>query len=238
MQNRGEHIFQHPVLHIGNQVFQFVAKRQRHLLRPRFHLAGHQRGFVHAIDFQHIGHDVHPAIQPHFHRGFTAAASDGLGTDAIETHAALQLVFNFTLHLFVMVNHQQVAVGAAQTLEGNEQHGTADAQQRHHRIGDQRKQQSRHHIGQKPAFPAHGHGVKGVAHAALEQIAKENVAVRLDFSDLKNVPESAKAAYKQYKVLGFPTLLVLDGEGKEKGRIVGPAPEKKFFAQLKKFLKK
>ena len=77
-----------------------------------------------------------------------------------------------------------------------------------------------------------------VGSSKFAKIAKENVAVRLDFSDRKNVPESAKAALKQYKVQGFPTLLVLDSEGKEKGRIVGAAPEKKFFAQLKKFLKK
>ena len=77
-----------------------------------------------------------------------------------------------------------------------------------------------------------------VGSSKFAKIAKENAAVRLDFSDRKNVSEKAKAALSHYKVQGFPSLLVLDGEGKEKGRIVGALPEKKFFAELKKFLKK
>ena len=77
-----------------------------------------------------------------------------------------------------------------------------------------------------------------VGSSKFAKIAKENAAVRLDFSDRKNVSEKAKAALSHYKVQGFPSLLVLDGEGKEKGRIVGALPEKKFFAELKKLLKK
>ena len=77
-----------------------------------------------------------------------------------------------------------------------------------------------------------------VGSSKFAKIAKENAAVRLDFSDRKNVSEKAKAALSYYKVQGFPSLLVLDDEGKEKGRIVGALPEKEFFAELEKLLKK
>ena len=69
-------------------------------------------------------------------------------------------------------------------------------------------------------------------------IARKNAAVRFDFSDRQNVPEAAQAALKAYNVSGFPTLVVLDADGKEKGRIVGNVPSKKFFEKLKTLVEK
>ena len=73
------------------------------------------------------------------------------------------------------------------------------------------------------------------------KIANANAAVRFDLSDPKKTPEEGKAAFRKYheNLPGYlPVLLVLDAEGKEKGRIVGPRPHKEYLATLKKFLKK
>ena len=77
-----------------------------------------------------------------------------------------------------------------------------------------------------------------VASKDFANIVKKNAAVRLDFSDRKNVPEAARAALKTYNVNGFPTMIVLDAEGKEKGRIVGNRPAKAFIKELKKLIAK
>ena len=76
-----------------------------------------------------------------------------------------------------------------------------------------------------------------VASAKFAEIVKANAAVRADFSDRRNVSEKNKALLREFKVEGFPTLIVLDPQGKEKGRIVGYRPEKVFFAELEKLLK-
>ena len=67
---------------------------------------------------------------------------------------------------------------------------------------------------------------------------KKNIAVKYDFSNRRNVPETSRAALKKYDVSGFPTLLVLDAAGKEKGRIVGSRPAEVFFNELNKLLSK
>ena len=72
-----------------------------------------------------------------------------------------------------------------------------------------------------------------VASAKFAKIVRENAAVKADYSDRRNVSEANKALLRE----GFPTLIVLDSKGKEKGRIVGYRPEKVFFAELEKLLK-
>ncbi len=76
-----------------------------------------------------------------------------------------------------------------------------------------------------------------VASAKFAKIVRENAAVKADYSDRRNVSEANKALLREFKVEGFPTLIVLDPQGKEKGRIVGYRPEKLFFAELEKLLK-
>ena len=76
-----------------------------------------------------------------------------------------------------------------------------------------------------------------VASAEFAKIVKANAAVKADYSDRRNVSEANKALLREFKVEGFPTLIVLDSKGKEKGRIVGYRPEKLFFAELEKLLK-
>lgn len=76
-----------------------------------------------------------------------------------------------------------------------------------------------------------------VASAEFAKIVRENAAVKADYSDRRNVSEANKALLREFKVEGFPTLIVLDSKGKEKGRIVGYRPEKLFFAELEKLLK-
>jgi thioredoxin-related protein len=67
--------------------------------------------------------------------------------------------------------------------------------------------------------------------------------VMVDFPQLKPLPkkqaEANQAAAEKYKVRGYPTVLVVDGDGKELGRLgyVEGGP-KAFIAQLEKASKK
>lgn len=67
--------------------------------------------------------------------------------------------------------------------------------------------------------------------------------VEVDFPQLKPLPqkkaEAHEALAKKYKIEGFPTVLVLDGSGKEIGRLgyVEGGP-KAFIAELEKVAKK
>jgi protein disulfide-isomerase len=58
-----------------------------------------------------------------------------------------------------------------------------------------------------------------------EFAGKNLVLVELDFPRKKELPADLKAANKklqdQYQVKGFPTLLLLDGDGKKVGQMVG-----------------
>ena len=60
----------------------------------------------------------------------------------------------------------------------------------------------------------------------------------MDYSNRNAVSENARAALQKYKIEGFPSLLVLDANGREKGRIVGNLPAGSFFAELKKLIEK
>lgn len=71
-----------------------------------------------------------------------------------------------------------------------------------------------------------------------ELIKKSAVAVKMDFSNRNNISNQARAALQQYRIQGFPSMLVLDARGKEKGRIVGNLPSKEFFSELKALLNK
>ena len=64
------------------------------------------------------------------------------------------------------------------------------------------------------------------------------VAVKMDYSNRNNISPQARKALELYKVEGFPSILVLDAKGKEKGRIVGNLPSKLFFEKLNELLKK
>ena len=77
-----------------------------------------------------------------------------------------------------------------------------------------------------------------IADEKFAEAVKKNIAVKYDFSNRGRVPETSKAALKKYNVSGFPTLLVLDADGKEKGRIVGNRPAGSFFSMLNDFLGK
>lgn len=77
------------------------------------------------------------------------------------------------------------------------------------------------------------------------KFAKENlVLVELDFPRSKPLPDALKkanAALKdQYKISGFPTLVYLNGQGKEIGRQVGYGGESapKFIAEVEKIRSK
>ena len=76
-----------------------------------------------------------------------------------------------------------------------------------------------------------------------EYAGKNVVLVELDFPQKKAQPDDLKAAnfalWKQYEVKGFPTLLVLDGTGKEIGRQVGYSEggPKAFIAKLEGYKK-
>jgi len=76
-----------------------------------------------------------------------------------------------------------------------------------------------------------------------EYAGKNVVLVELDFPHKKAQPDDLKAANaalkKQYEVKGFPTLLVLDGTGKEIGRQVGYSEggPKAFIAKLEGYKK-
>ena len=76
-----------------------------------------------------------------------------------------------------------------------------------------------------------------IASAKFVKLAQKNAAVKVDFSDRAKVSEQGQKLLKDFGVRGFPTMIVLDANGKEKGRIVGYRPEKKFFAELKKLMK-
>ena len=58
----------------------------------------------------------------------------------------------------------------------------------------------------------------------------------MDFSDRNKVTAAMNEAGRQFKLEGFPTLIVLDAAGKEKGRIVGFLPEKRYIADLNKLV--
>ena len=64
------------------------------------------------------------------------------------------------------------------------------------------------------------------------------VAVKMDYSNRNDISPQARKALELYKVEGFPSILVLDAKGKEKGRIVGNLPSKLFFEKLNELLKK
>jgi len=73
--------------------------------------------------------------------------------------------------------------------------------------------------------------------------AKDNlVLVEVDFPHKKELPEEQKKAnealQQKYNVDGFPTIVMLDGEGKKAGTIVGYLPEKEFLAKLGELKKK
>ena len=77
-----------------------------------------------------------------------------------------------------------------------------------------------------------------IASPEFAAIAKKNAAVKMDYSNRNAVSENARAALQKYKIEGFPSLLVLDVNGREKGRIVGNLPAGSFFAELKKLIEK
>ena len=77
-----------------------------------------------------------------------------------------------------------------------------------------------------------------VASKEFADIVSKNAAVRLDFSDRRNIPEKSRAALTTFKVEGFPTLIVLDAAGKEKGRIVGYRPQKEFIREVGELINK
>ena len=86
-------------------------------------------------------------------------------------------------------------------------------------------------------YPGQDFYCDGTIEDEILEIVRENAAVKADYSDRRNVSEANKALLREFKVEGFPTLIVLDSKGKEKGRIVGYRPEKVFFAELEKLLK-
>jgi len=67
--------------------------------------------------------------------------------------------------------------------------------------------------------------------------------VEVDFPQLKPLPkkhaEANQAVADKYKIEGYPTVLILDGEGKELGRLgyVDGGP-KAFIAEIEKVTKK
>ena len=63
-------------------------------------------------------------------------------------------------------------------------------------------------------------------------------AVKMDYSNRADISDKARNALQTYKIEGFPTILVLDAKGREKGRIVGAREAKTFFEELKALLKK
>lgn len=72
--------------------------------------------------------------------------------------------------------------------------------------------------------------------------AKEFVLLELDFPRKTQQPDALKKQNKklkdQYKVGGFPTVLLLDGEGKELGRVVGYPGKEKWLEQVKGIIDK
>ena len=72
--------------------------------------------------------------------------------------------------------------------------------------------------------------------AGFKKIAEQAVLVKMDFSDRNKVTAAMNEAGRQFKLEGFPTLIVLDAAGKEKGRIVGFLPEKRYIADLNKLV--
>ncbi|MBQ9755181.1 MAG: thioredoxin family protein [Lentisphaeria bacterium] len=71
-----------------------------------------------------------------------------------------------------------------------------------------------------------------LATAEFAAVVRKNAAVKVDFSDRNKITEGQRKLLREFEVQGFPTLIVLDANGKEKGRLVGYLPEKNFFAQL------
>ena len=62
-------------------------------------------------------------------------------------------------------------------------------------------------------------------------------AVKLDYSNRRNLSDKARAALQKYQIEGFPSMLVLDANGKEKGRLVGNLPKKLFLEKLEGLVK-
>ena len=52
----------------------------------------------------------------------------------------------------------------------------------------------------------------------------------------RKISKQQQKLLQEFKVEGFPTLIVLNANGQEKGRIVGYLPEKSFFAQLEELM--
>ncbi len=75
-----------------------------------------------------------------------------------------------------------------------------------------------------------------LATAEFAAVVRKNAAVKLDFSDRRKISKQQQKLLQEFKVEGFPTLIVLNANGQEKGRIVGYLPEKSFFAQLEELM--
>ena len=75
-----------------------------------------------------------------------------------------------------------------------------------------------------------------------ELAAKQLVLLELDFPQNKPQPDAEKQQNKklqaQYKVRGFPTVVLIDGEGKELGRVVGYGGKDQWMGQINDILAK
>lgn len=73
--------------------------------------------------------------------------------------------------------------------------------------------------------------------AGFQKLAKKAELVKMDFSERNKVTSDMRKTAQDFKIQGFPTLIVLDPSGKEKGRIVGYRPEKNYLRELEKLVK-
>ena len=72
--------------------------------------------------------------------------------------------------------------------------------------------------------------------AGFAKVAKKAVLVKMDFSDRTKVTPEMNQAAKDFRLRGYPSLIVLSADGKEKGRIVGYKPAKDYLKTLKKLI--
>ena len=70
--------------------------------------------------------------------------------------------------------------------------------------------------------------------AGFAKIAQKAVLVKMDFSDRSKITPEMNQVARKFNLQGFPTLIVLTAAGKEKGRITGYSPARKYLAALEK----
>ena len=109
-------------------------------------------------------------IDDHVHRGHAQTVAGTHGAEDAETEEKQELQHSDQQpnqrHVVKLLQQEHQKDGAYQT-------------------GDDRKQQSGYAVSQKPAFPAQGHGVQRVAHAALEQVAEKNVGAETSVDQIE-----------------------------------------------------